>query len=126
MGLEALFPWRKSQKQLRRTFLSDLFHLAFNGHFLGVILYAVSDRFVLPKLLEVAQKIGIDRVFPIGVAARWPLALQIGVVIVVFDFIQWCVHNLLHRVPFLWEFHKTHHSVVDGEMDWIVSFRFHW
>ena len=42
------------------------------------------------------------------------------------DFIQWCVHNMLHRVPLFWEFHKAHHSVKDGEMDWIVSFRFSW
>ena len=33
---------------------------------------------------------------------------------------------MLHRVPLFWEFHKAHHSVKDGEMDWIVSFRFSW
>lgn len=118
MLLEALFPWRKGQKQLRRTFLSDLFHLAFNGHFLGVILYGISERYVIPHLPALR--------IPTAIAAAWPLALQIVVVIIVFDFIQWCVHNLLHRIPWLWELHKTHHSVVDGEMDWIVAFRFHW
>jgi len=34
------------------------------------------------------------------------------------------IHNLLHRVPWLWEFHKLHHSIV--EMDFIGNFRFHW
>jgi 3-mercaptopyruvate sulfurtransferase SseA len=52
--------------------------------------------------------------------------VQIVVALVVVDFVQWSVHNLLHRVPFLWKFHQTHHSIVDGEMDWIVSFRFQW
>ncbi len=52
--------------------------------------------------------------------------LQAGVAIVVLDFLQWCIHNLLHRFPILWSFHKLHHGVKDGEMDWIVSFRFQW
>jgi sterol desaturase/sphingolipid hydroxylase (fatty acid hydroxylase superfamily) len=38
--------------------------------------------------------------------------------------LEWCVHNLLHRVPWLWEFHKLHHSI--EELDWIGNFRFHW
>ena len=40
------------------------------------------------------------------------------------DFIQWGIHRLLHRVPFLWGFHKVHHSII--EMDWNGSMRFHW
>ena len=36
------------------------------------------------------------------------------------------MHVLLHRVPFLWDIHKVHHSVVDGQMDFFVAFRFHW
>ena len=59
-------------------------------------------------------------------AFDWPLWAQIIVALFVLDFIQWCVHNLLHRVPLFWEFHKAHHSVKDGEMDWIVAFRFSW
>ena len=39
-------------------------------------------------------------------------------------FLEWCVHNLLHRVPLLWRFHQVHHSI--QEMDWIGNFRFHW
>jgi 3-mercaptopyruvate sulfurtransferase SseA len=45
---------------------------------------------------------------------------------VILDFVQWSVHNLLHRSNFLWKIHQVHHSVKDGEMDWIVSFRFSW
>jgi sterol desaturase/sphingolipid hydroxylase (fatty acid hydroxylase superfamily) len=120
MVLEALFPRRKQQKQLRATLPSDLLHLVFNGHFLGVILYGIAERFVLPTLHA-----WIDGM-PVGIASSWPIWAQIVVVLVVFDFIQWCIHRLLHYVPWLWEFHKVHHSVVDGEMDYLVSFRFHW
>ena len=43
---------------------------------------------------------------------------------VVKDFIEWNIHRLLHLTPWLWEFHKLHHSI--EELDWIGNFRFHW
>ena len=118
MLAEWLWPWRTEQKQLRPRLWSDFLHLVFNGHFLGVILYWIAARWVLPY---------VDPHVPIrDLASSWSVPVQIVVALFVIDFIHWCVHNLLHRVPFLWEMHKTHHSVTDGEMDWIVSFRFQW
>lgn len=125
LALETFFPWRKAQKRFRRSLPSDLVHIVINGHFLGVSLYVISERYVLPPLADLASRTGIDQYFPIGIAQPWPLWIQIPLAIVLFDFAQWCIHNLLHRVPFLWALHKTHHSVGDGEMDFIVSFRFH-
>ena len=40
------------------------------------------------------------------------------------DFIQWNIHRLLHRVNFLWEFHKVHHSV--EQMGFAAHLRYHW
>jgi sterol desaturase/sphingolipid hydroxylase (fatty acid hydroxylase superfamily) len=53
-----------------------------------------------------------------------PWAAQFLVFLVIKDFLEWCVHNLLHRIPWLWGFHKVHHSI--EELDWIGNFRFHW
>lgn len=126
MALEHFFPWRKGQKQLRPRLGSDFLHLVFNAHFLGLLLAGLADTWVLPYLDgALAGRGWTDAVYR-NSAAAWPLWAQIVVALVVLDFVQWCVHNLLHRVPFLWEFHKAHHSIVDGEMDWIVSFRFSW
>ena len=50
--------------------------------------------------------------------------MQFVVFLLFKDFLEWCVHNLLHRVPALWAFHKLHHSI--EELDWIGNFRFHW
>ena len=125
-GLERLFPWRPTQRPLRRALWSDFVHLVFNGHFLGVIFYGVAAHHLLPPIDRWLASVGsYDAVYR-GAATAWPLWLQILVALFVVDFVQWCVHNLLHRVPLFWEFHKAHHSVVDGEMDWIVSFRFQW
>ena len=52
-----------------------------------------------------------------------PQWLQIVVYFLLYDFIQWAIHNALHRVPFLWRFHKVHHSA--REMSFVAHFRFH-
>jgi sterol desaturase/sphingolipid hydroxylase (fatty acid hydroxylase superfamily) len=111
--IERVFAHRQEQSWLRRSLLSDLFHLGFNGHVVGVLLYAFAGRYLIEPDFQ-------------SVAADWPMWLQVIAAIISLDFIQWCVHNALHRVPFLWHFHKLHHGVADGEMDWIVSFRFQW
>ena len=126
MLLERFFPWRPGQMQLRPKLWSDLIHLVFNGHFLGLLLAGLASTWVLPHLDRWLGAQGLTDAVYRNAAADWPLWAQIIVALVVVDFIQWCVHNSLHRVPALWELHKAHHSVKDGEMDWIVSFRFSW
>lgn len=125
-GLECFFPLRCEQRQLRPRLWSDFVHLIFNGHFLGILLAGLADAWILPHVDRYLGQHGcMDTVYR-NAAADWPLWAQVVVALVVIDFIQWLVHNSLHRVPALWELHKAHHSVVDGEMDWIVSFRFSW
>ena len=126
MLLERLFPWRPEQKQLRPKLWSDFIHLVFNGHFLGLLLAGLASTWILPPVDKWLAAEGLSDAVYQNAAADWPLWAQIIVALVVLDFIQWCVHNMLHRVPLFWEFHKAHHSVKDGEMDWIVSFRFSW
>lgn len=123
---ERLWPWRRAQRAWRRTLPSDLVHLAFNGHLLGVLLFGIAQHRVLPHVDGWLRSAGLyDDVYR-AFAAEWPLWVQVPVALLVVDLLQWGVHNLLHRVPWLWELHKVHHSVTDGEMDWIVSFRFQW
>jgi sterol desaturase/sphingolipid hydroxylase (fatty acid hydroxylase superfamily) len=122
---EALWPRRPQQRQFRPFLWSDLIHLVFNGHFLGVGLFLIATRWVLPPLDGLLHRAHLDHALYRNLAQSWPLWLQIPLVLLLLDFMQWCIHNLLHRVGFLWKLHQVHHSVVDGEMDWIVSFRFH-
>ena len=41
----------------------------------------------------------------IGVTCAFAITLALGN-----DFALWCAHRLSHAVPFLWNFHKVHHS----------------
>lgn len=121
-GLERMAPARPKQTALRRSLPWDIVYLAFNGRYLGVWLAIAFDHTAGPFL----HRSGVDAFVGRGWASGWPVWVQAIVAIVALDFIQWTVHRLLHAVPGLWRVHQVHHSVVNGEMDWIVSFRFHW
>ncbi|MCJ7756673.1 MAG: sterol desaturase family protein, partial [Gillisia sp.] len=54
---------------------------------------------------------------------RFPVWSQLLIMLVIADFIQWNIHRQLHHRPWLWEFHKVHHSV--KEMGFAAHFRFH-
>jgi sterol desaturase/sphingolipid hydroxylase (fatty acid hydroxylase superfamily) len=121
VALERLFPWRRGQALLRPGWLRDLGFLALNGHFFGVWLAPLNGWLAL-EATELLQRLGLR---PEGASlAHWPLWAQVVVLLVASDFLQWCIHNLLHRVPFLWTFHQAHHAITT--MDFIGNFRFHW
>jgi sterol desaturase/sphingolipid hydroxylase (fatty acid hydroxylase superfamily) len=121
-ALERLRPARPAQPALRPQLANDLFYLAFHGYFYAALTgawvgaVAVWARGALGGVLPFAGEA--------SALARLPFAAQFALYLVVSDFLQWCVHNLLHRVPALWAFHKVHHSV--QRMDWAGNFRFHW
>lgn len=113
---ERLWPWRKEQKLFRTGFLSDILYIVFNSEYLGIVMAVITA-----KLLRIYNP---DPLVTWNLMADKPYWLQFAILLPAFDLAQWAVHNALHRVPFLWRFHKVHHSVV--EMDWIGNWRFHW
>ncbi len=119
---ERLWP-EKPQPVWRKGFLQDALYLVFYGEYLGVLLGVLASYGIaaLDQALETTHLRGI---FYLGAMAGQPLWMQIPVLVLVLDFAQWVIHNLFHRVGFLWEFHKLHHSI--EEMDWLGNWRFHW
>jgi sterol desaturase/sphingolipid hydroxylase (fatty acid hydroxylase superfamily) len=119
--LERIRPARSVQRALRPQLANDLFYLAFNGHLWALLTGGLAAWLAAKTDAGLAL---LSLLPERGLLAGAPFALQVVVYLVVSDFLQWCVHNLLHRVPFLWQFHKVHHSV--KAMDWAANFRFHW
>lgn len=120
--LERIRP-RYKQAILRRGIVTDLFYLVFNGHFLGVGIAAIAAP-VITHLDTGLESVRLRDTIYLGVARELPAWSQFIIALVAIDLLHWCIHNLLHRVPWLWELHKVHHSIVT--MDWIGSMRFHW
>ncbi|HTO11133.1 MAG TPA: sterol desaturase family protein [Candidatus Binatia bacterium] len=55
--------------------------------------------------------------------AGQPLVVQFVEIVLVADLAEYAVHRLFHRVPFLWRFHRIHHSA--EAMDWLAGSRLH-
>jgi sterol desaturase/sphingolipid hydroxylase (fatty acid hydroxylase superfamily) len=120
---ELLFPWRKDQPALRDDFWLDAFYMFFNFFLFGLAGYAaLSNVVVLAFNNFLASAFGVQNLVAINVAGL-PHGVQLLILFVVRDFIQWNVHRLLHRVPALWEFHKVHHSV--RQMGFAAHLRYH-
>jgi sterol desaturase/sphingolipid hydroxylase (fatty acid hydroxylase superfamily) len=121
--LERLVPWRPQQKAFRKQIGQDFFWLVFNGHYAGVLLAALGNW-----VWQSARGWLFGPSLPSGawetLLTNSPVWVQFLVFLVVKDILEWCIHNLLHRIPWLWEFHKLHHSI--EELDWIGNMRFHW
>lgn len=58
----------------------------------------------------------------LGAIAELPFWLRLVVVMVVADFAAYWLHRLKHASPWLWQFHKVHHS--QSELTVFTRFRF--
>lgn len=121
-GLEILLPWRKKQAVFRKDFWLDAFYMFFNFFFFNLLLFTALSDVSVHYLNRLLQGVGIESIvlYDFSQSAMW---LQFIVFFLLSDFIQWSVHNLLHRVDFLWQFHKVHHSV--KEMGFAAHLRYH-
>lgn len=101
----------------------DGFYMFFNFFLFSLIGYnAISNVFVL-AFNDFLRMLGLKNLVAIEIGS-WATWAQLLTLFVVRDFIHWNVHRLLHRVPFLWEFHKVHHSV--KQMGFAAHLRYHW
>jgi len=122
-ALELLSPWRRDQKRFRKDFWLDLFYVFFNYFLFSLFIYNAASDVAVNLFSDALAAIGITNLIAIEVNG-WPVWVQLVVLFVLRDFIHWNVHRLLHRIPWLWEFHKVHHSV--EQLGFAAHLRFHW
>ena len=122
-ALELLRPWRQNQARFRQDFWLDVFYMFFNFFLFSLIIYNAASDVVVNLFNDFLGLFGITNLVAIHLET-WPVWSQLVALFVLRDFMQWNIHRLLHRVPFLWEFHKVHHSV--QEMGFAAHLRFHW
>lgn len=123
--LELLFPWRKNQPIFRNGFWLDLFYMFFNFFILNLILLIALSNLASTLINDFLSLFNLQlasiKIIDLSQFSK-PLALL--VFFVVSDFIQYNTHRLLHKVPFLWQIHKVHHSA--KQMGFATHFRYHW
>ncbi len=123
--LEIIIPWRKKQAIPRKDFWLDAFYMFFNFFLFSLIIYNAASDVVVNLFNDGIRWItgGFD-LQQFNPLHSWPYWSVLLVGMILRDFIQWWVHRLLHRVDWLWEYHKVHHSV--EEMGFAAQLRYHW
>jgi sterol desaturase/sphingolipid hydroxylase (fatty acid hydroxylase superfamily) len=114
--LERLFPSRK-QEILRYEWREDLFYFLVSTLFVQVLTF-LSLAPAMTVLANTGWASGIRKLI-----ASQPFVLQFLEIMFFTDLVQYWVHRVFHRVPWLWKFHAVHHSA--QAMDWLAGSRMH-
>jgi len=124
-ALELLFPWRKDQKIFRKDFWMDTFYMFFNFFLLNLIVLIFLSNATAELFNDLLSLIRLKiSDFQLLDLNALPFGLGLLVFFLITDFVQWNTHRLLHYSPFLWNFHKVHHSI--KEMGFAGHLRYHW
>ncbi|WP_192345841.1 sterol desaturase family protein [Algoriphagus sp. Y33] len=122
-GLEVLFPWRKNQPVLREHFWLDIFYLFWNYFLFALVAYNALSMVAVEAFNDFLGLFGITNTVAVKVD-QLPGWVQLVIIFIVRDFMQWAIHRMYHHVGWMWEFHKVHHST--REMGFAALLRYHW
>ena len=116
LPLERMFPQYKDQTVFRPAWREDFFYFAVSS----LLVQALNYLTLTPS--EV-----VSNSFDFNTIRHYifdlPLILQVFLIMLATDFIQYWLHYAFHKVPFLWRFHSIHHST--EHLDWIAGARMH-
>lgn len=109
LPLEWLIPARQAPQFDWQRYRTDILHVVIGG--------------LAIRLGTVLLLLGLLIYGPVSNAHGIPLWLQIPIVVVMRDFGFYWVHRMYHAVPWMWRFHRIHHS--SEHLDWLASYRLH-
>lgn len=119
--LETLRPWRKEQPLRYPGFWLDVFYMFFNMFLFPLLGFGLLSAIFADQIARSAPGQWLKGAIALQ---SLPALAQLAILFVLRDFVQWNVHVLLHRVPFLWKIHEVHHSA--ETMGFAVHLRYHW
>ena len=112
--LEHLTPYRKSSVSKLGRLINNLALTLFNS----ILIYILfSSAIITTAIYAQNQRIGVLNLIEV------PSWMKILATVAFMDFILYVWHLLNHEMPFLWRFHRVHHS--DLNMDVSTATRFH-
>ena len=115
---EACIPfYTEFEGGVKRRLLHDAKNLGFGVFNAALLLVLFSFALTAITAWTTESDFGLSRL------VAWPAWLETLLLFVLFDFWMYLWHRANHSVPFLWRFHRMHHS--DPEMDASTALRFH-
>lgn len=119
---EVFFPWRKDQPPIREHFWLDIFYLFWNYFLFALVAYNAFSMVAVNLFNDFLGLFGITNLVAIRVG-NLPGWVQLLIIFVMRDFMQWSIHRMYHHVGWMWEFHKVHHST--RQMGFAALLRYH-
>jgi sterol desaturase/sphingolipid hydroxylase (fatty acid hydroxylase superfamily) len=114
--IEKAFPYQKNRPVLRKEWSLDALHFSVNHLLIGVTLL-FANTFA-------AKAFGWARIEPVMTLVQsLPFILELLLIVLAADLIQYAVHRSLHEIPALWRIHAVHHC--PESMDWLSGSRQH-
>jgi sterol desaturase/sphingolipid hydroxylase (fatty acid hydroxylase superfamily) len=114
--IEKLFPLYKTQPVFRIEWQTDFMHFIVNHFLVGLILLTVN--FLIFRIFGWATYAPLQ---------QWvrdlPFVIELLLILLAADMVQYWTHRAYHEVPFLWRFHAVHHST--KVLDWMAGSRMH-
>ncbi|WP_394177931.1 sterol desaturase family protein [Yoonia maritima] len=114
--LERFFPARPEQTVFRTEWREDMFY-----YLVSSMLVQVLGFLTLAPANYVNASVRLDEVRLY--ITQLPFFMQVVIIMMATDFVQYWVHRAFHTFPVLWRFHAVHHST--KKMDWLAGARMH-
>ncbi|MCB0356009.1 MAG: sterol desaturase family protein [Bdellovibrionales bacterium] len=111
---EVINPKRNLRIKKTQRWVNNFALIAFNTFVL---------RFLMPTSLVALTIFCSDRNWGVLNYTDWPLAVEVAIAFVFFDFAIYLQHVLVHAIPLLWRLHQVHHA--DMDLDVTSGARFH-
>lgn len=123
LALEHIRPWRKHQKRFRKGFGLDFIYITFAFAFFNLLGGSAAYVLIVTPFNDFLGNV-LNAEYPLISFDDIPIWMRIVLLVLASDFISYWGHRLLHRVNFLWQIHKIHHSSM--QLDVMNAVRMHW
>jgi sterol desaturase/sphingolipid hydroxylase (fatty acid hydroxylase superfamily) len=114
--MERYFAHDPEQVLFRREWQEDMFYFLVSSLFVQVLAFLTLSPAQVVKgnapLEPVHNYIGSQ-----------PFLIQLVLIMLLTDFVQYWLHRAFHQIPWMWRFHAVHHSA--KTMDWLAGARMH-
>ncbi len=107
--IEIVFPWRKKFPVFHNELGINLFYLFFTLFIFPRLFYEPISRAGVILFNKLLVRFNTNDIILQNIRL-WPAWCRIVLLFLVMDFLRWALHLMQHRVKWLWELHKLHHS----------------
>jgi len=114
---EILFPKKKRIHNRKDRWITNGLITLINTASVNIVHIAIPLIAIVAAIDVSNGKMGLFNII------NFPIWIEIILTVIILDFIIWGQHLLSHKIPFVWRFHRMHHT--DRDLDVTTAVRFH-